>query len=130
MMRAPTLYAIRAAEQRLLQSKRDTRASLGRARIAFRAFLVQPASIAAVAGAAGLVAFWLARRPARVNTGVNRAKTSSALVLLRTFCMRYAMQALPFILQQFRAAGQDRAARDNRDADAAFATGQVNGIRS
>jgi hypothetical protein len=115
-MRAPDLAAIHAAELRVAQSQRNTRDGLRRARVAFRAVLIRPSTLALVAGAAGLFGFWLARRPqpqprAPASTaGV--AATNSAAGLVPAFILRYGMQRLPFILQQVRAAAD--AARTSR----------------
>ena len=114
MMRAPTLAAIYAAELRVAQSKGNTRDSLRRVRVAFRATLARPSTLALVAGAAGLLGFWLARRPQPQATsssdGVTVAPITSALGLVLAFIVRYGMQRLPFILQQAWAARQRRAA--------------------
>lgn len=115
MMRAPTLAAIDAVELRVVQAKQNTRDSLRRARVALRATLARPSTLALVAGAAGLLGFWLARRPQPPATstadGVGVATTASAAGLVLAFIMRYGMLRLPFILQQVRAAWQQRAAR-------------------
>ena len=114
MMRAPDRAAIHAAELRVAQARRNCRDSLRRVRVAFRASLVRPTTLALVAGAAGLVGFWLARRPqprpqATASTaGV--AATTSAAGLALAFIVRYGMQRLPFILQQAWVARQQRAA--------------------
>lgn len=114
-MRAPDLAAIYAAELRVAQSKQDTRDGLRRVRVAFRAALARPSTLALVAGAAGLLGIWLARRPQPQATsssaGVAVAATTSAVGLVLAFIVRYGMQHLPLILQQVRAAWQSRAAR-------------------
>lgn len=119
MMPAPDRAAIHAAELRVAQARSNSRDSLRRVRVAFRATLVRPSTLALVAGAAGLVGFWLARRPhphpqprpqATASTaGV--AATTSAAGLALAFIVRYGMQRLPFILQQVWVARQQRAAR-------------------
>jgi hypothetical protein len=115
MMRAPTLAAIDAAELRVAQSKLNTRDSLCRVRVASRAALARPSTLAVVAGVAGLLGFWLARRPQPRATsssdGVGVATTTSAAGLVLAFIMRYGTQRLPFIFQQVRRAWQKRAAR-------------------
>jgi hypothetical protein len=116
MMRTPTLAAIDAAELRVAQSRRNTRESLRRARVEFRAILARPSTLALVAGAAGLLGFWLERRPQpRASSSADgvagvAAKTSAAGLLL-ALIVRYGMQHLPFILRQVRAAWQKRAER-------------------
>jgi hypothetical protein len=111
MIRAPTLAAIHAAELRVAQSERNTRDSLRRVRVASRAALSRPFTLALVAGAAGLFGFWLARRPQpRATTSSDGvAATRSAAGLVLAFMVRYGMRYLPFILQQIRAARQKRA---------------------
>ena len=127
MMRAPTLAAIYAAELRVAQSKRNTRDSLRRVRVAFRATLARPSTLALVAGAAGLFGFWLARRPQPQATspsdGATVAPTTSVAGLVLAFIVRYAMQLLPFILQQVWAAQQKRAARVGPDMSKTSDTG-------
>lgn len=126
MMRAPTLAAIYAAELKVAQSKRNTRDSLRRARVALRATLARPSTLALVAGAAGLFGFWLARRPlpqAKSSAaGVGVITTTSAVGLVVAFIVRYGMQRLPFILQQVRAAVHKRAARVGPDISKSPAT--------
>jgi hypothetical protein len=113
MMRAPTLAAICAAELRVAQSKRNTRDSLRRVRVAFRATLARPSTLALVAAAAGLLVLWLARRPQATSLadGVGIATTTSAAGLVLAFIVRHAMQRLPFILSQVWAARQKHTAR-------------------
>jgi len=119
MMRAPDLAAIHAAELRVAQSGRNTRDGLRRVRVAFRAAVVRPTTLALVAGAAGIFSYWLARRPqpqpqaqATASTaGV--AATTSAVGLALAFVVRYGMQRLPFMLQQVWVARQQRAARSD-----------------
>jgi hypothetical protein len=115
MMRAPGLAAIHAAELRVAQSERNTRDSLRRVRVAFRAALVRPATLALIAGAAGLAGFWLARRrqppPQATASTAGVAATTSAVGLVLAFVVRYGMQRLPSILQQVWVARQQRAAR-------------------
>ena len=127
MMRAPTLAAIYAAELRVAQSKGNTRDSLRRVRVAFRATLARPSTLALVAGAAGLLGFWLARRPQPQATsssdGVTVAPITSALGLVLAFIVRYGMQRLPFILQQVWAARQKRAVRVRPDMSKTSDTG-------
>ncbi len=107
MIRAPTKAAIYAAELRVVQAKQSTRDSFCRARVALRATLARPFTLALVAGAAGLLGFWLARRPQPLATfssdGVGVATTTSRAGLVLAFIMRYGMRLLPFILNQFRA---------------------------
>jgi hypothetical protein len=117
MMRAPALAAIHAAELRVAQAERNSRDSLRRVRVAFRAALVRPSTLALVAGAAGLFGFWLARRPqpqpqpqATASTAGATA-TTSAIGLVLAFMVRYGLQRLPNILQQVWAARQKRAGR-------------------
>lgn len=117
--RLPAVVGIYAAELRVAQSRLNTRDSLGRVRVAFRATLARPSTLALVAGAAGLLGFWLARRPqpraASSADGVGVATTASAAGLVLAFIVRYGMQRLPFILQQLWAARQQRAARVGPD---------------
>jgi hypothetical protein len=114
MIRAPTLAAIHAAELSVAQARRNTGDSLRRARIALRATLARPSTLALVAGVAGLLGFWLARRrpqpratPSSDGAAVN--KTTSAAGLVLAFIVRYGMQRLPLILQQLWASRQKRA---------------------
>ena len=127
MIRAPDLAAIHAAELRVAQSARNVSDSLRRARVAFRATLVRPSTLALAAGAACLLGFWLWRRPRPQATsssaGAGVAATASVAGLLGAFVVRYGMQYLPFILRQARAAQQKRVTRANPDLSKWPATG-------
>ena len=116
MMHTPTSTEILAAEARLAQSKRHARESLGRARVAFRATLARPSTVAIALGAAGIVGFWFFRRTAQPKmqapTGAKLAVGASAALLVKSYGKRYAMKAFRFFLQQFRVASQERAAQD------------------
>jgi hypothetical protein len=124
MIRAPTLAAIYAAELRVVQARQSTRDSLCRARVALRATLARPSTLAVVAGAAGLLGFWLARRPPPQATstaaGEGVATTTSATGLVLAFIVRYAMQGLPFIFQQVRAARRSPMTRNAKVDTAAL----------
>jgi len=104
MMQAPNRAAIHAAELSVAQCKRNTRDSLRRVRVAFRATLARPVTLTVIVGAAGLFGFWLARRPRPLVTsapdGVGVVKATSAAGLVLAFLVRYGMQRLPFILRQ------------------------------
>lgn len=118
-MRAPDLAAIHAAELRVAQSSRNARDSLRRARVAFRAALARPSTLALVAGVAGLFGFWVARRPQprpqpqspATASSAGVAATTSAVGLVLAFVVRYGIQRLPFVLQQVWVARQKRAGR-------------------
>jgi hypothetical protein len=119
MMRAPSLAAIHAAELRVAQSRQNARDSLHRARVASRATLARPVTLALIAGATGLLGFWLTRRarsPSRRSSprGEGTAATPSAAGVLAAFIARYGMRHLPFILQQFKTAIQKRGASGSR----------------
>jgi hypothetical protein len=113
MMRAPTHSAIRAAELRIAQSKRSTRDSLAGARFALRARLLRPSTLAFAVGSATFLGCWLARpRRPRVTTasrGERVIGAPSIAGVVRAFILRFAMKALPFILQQVGAAAEERA---------------------
>lgn len=137
MMHTPAAPEILAAERRFVQSKRDARESLSRAGIAFRANLTKPSTLAFVAGAAGLigaVGFWAARRrrsKGRSPTTAKIAAIAPIAVFVRTLIMRYAKTALPFILQQFLAAGRERVSRKGIDrAEPSAANPAMNGARN
>ena len=118
MKKAPTRAAIHAAELRVAQAKRNTRDSLGRAGVALRAALARPTTLALVAAAAGLLGFWIARRPKRVPTSsgeIGAAKTSSAAGVALAVILRYGLRRLPFVVGQLWAARQKRAARTGSD---------------
>ena len=113
MTRAPTLAAIHAAELRVAQSRRDTTDGVRRARLALQATLARPSTLVFVAGAAGLLGYWLARRqpPQRVapsSEGLAIAATTSVAGLVLAFVVRYAMQHLPSVLEQLWAARHPR----------------------
>ena len=125
MMRAPDLAAIHAAELTVAQCRSDARDGLRRARLAFRENLARPSTLAVIAGAAGILGFWLAfRRPQRVTPSpAGMAAKTSALGLVLAFIVRHAMQNLPFIVQHVRAARQERAARADPETAESSATG-------
>lgn len=112
MTRAPTLAAIDAAELRVALARRNTWDDLGRVRVAFRTTLARPSTLALIAGAAGLLGFWIARRPEPQATptskGSGAATTNATAGLVLTFIVRYALQRLPRILEQVWAARQKR----------------------
>jgi hypothetical protein len=117
MTRAPTPAAIYAAELRVAQAKRNTRESLQKANTAFRAALVRPTTLLGVLAASGVVGFFLARRPKKVQVSsapsetASVAATTSLAGVILAFIVRYVMQRLPFILQRVWALRrQDRAA--------------------
>ncbi len=118
MIRAPARSEIHATELRVARSGADTRDGVRRARVALRAALARPATVALAAGAAGLLGYWLARRPQRTasEVGMGVAKAASAAVLVRAFIMRYGMQGIPYILRQLAAARSHRAARAGSDS--------------
>src|SRR5471030_3312325 len=99
MMRAPTLAAIYAAEIKVAQFKGNTRDSLRRVPVAFRATLVRPSTLVLAAAAAGLFGFWFVRRPqpkaTSASDGATIAPTTSAVGLLLAFIVRYGMRRLP-----------------------------------
>jgi len=113
MMRAPTLAAIYAVEIKVAQFKGNTRESLRRVPVAFRATLLRPPTLALIAAAAGLIGFWLIRRPQpqakSSHDGVTVAPTTSAFGLLLAFIVRYGMRRIPIIVQQVWAAREKRA---------------------
>jgi hypothetical protein len=110
MTRAPDLTAIHAVELKVAQSRQKTLDSLRRVPVAFRATLARPSTIAVFAGAAGLLGFWIARRPQPVATSheAGVARIASTAFLVRAFVVRYGMDHLPFILRQVWAAWQKR----------------------
>lgn len=113
MTRAPTLDVIYAAELRVAQSKQATLDSLRSVRVAFRATLARPSTLALVVGAGGLLGMWLARRPqatARSDAGGGATSVSTRGLVL-AFIGRYMMRRLPFILREVWAAQPKRATR-------------------
>ncbi len=62
-MHAPTDQEIEQAEARVTQSRRDFHSSRARVRPAFRATLAKPATLLAVAIAAGAAGYFMFRRP-------------------------------------------------------------------
>jgi hypothetical protein len=110
MKRAPTRSEINAAEFNLAQAQQDVIDSLRRLRVAVRETLARPSTLAVVGGAAGLLGFWLARRPrgAPAPTDTARQKTTARGLIL-AFATRYAMQRLPHLLSQLWAGRQENA---------------------
>ena len=117
MTRAPHQNAIYAAELRVAQSRWNTQESLRGVRVAFRATLARPSTLALIAGTAGPVGFCLARQPQSTSAfdGAAAAKTTSVAGVMLAFIMRYGMQRLPMILQQVWTVWQKRASRIDPD---------------
>ena len=105
MTRAPTPAAIHDVEARVAQSRRDIGERVRRATVAMRANLARPSMMAVVAGAAGLIAFWMARRHSpRAPSSAGVAGTTSVAGLVGAFVLHYITQQLPFVVRQVRAA--------------------------
>ena len=105
MMRAPTREAIRSAELEVERARLSAWIGFQRTRLAVRAALARPATVAVTVGAAGLLGFWLALRPRRqaaasTSTGVKVAATSSVASLVLGFLLRYGLRRLPLYLDQ------------------------------
>jgi len=116
MMRAPGLASIRAVEQRVAQHGRDTLNHLRGARIAARAAVGRPATLAWIAGAAGLFGFWLARRPRAPAASARAGATSaSALALLAGFAVRWGVRNLPTIAGYIWSASRRNGTRTGAD---------------
>ncbi len=118
MKRAPTREAIDAAEARLAESRRRTRDGLHRARVAFRASLTRPSTLAlaaGAAGAAGLIGLWLGRRPRRRaasrKVGAGVALAAYAAPFVQAMIVRYGKEGLSFLVDKVRAAWLTRAVR-------------------
>jgi hypothetical protein len=112
MMRAPTLAEIDVVELRLLQSKRNVRQSVDRTRLALRTAITRPSTLVFVAVAAGISAFWVARRrrPSveSLPAGPGSAERTARPGVVRTFISRHETQILAYVLQQVTAAWQKR----------------------
>src|SRR5512141_555366 len=102
MMRAPTLAEVDAVELRLLQSKRNVRQSVDRTRSALRTAITRPSTVVFVAVAAGVSAFWVARRrrPSieSLPVGAGSATRAARPGFVRTFISRYETQVLAYVL--------------------------------
>ena len=124
MKRAPTVEAIDAAEARLAESKQKTRDGLHRARLAFRASLTRPSTVALAAGAAGLAGLagvWLARRPRRRRVaypklGAGAVLTAYAAPFVQSLLARYGKEAVSLLAEKLRAARRTREARAAAEA--------------
>lgn len=116
MTRAPTAAAIHAVELRIEQSRRDFHDSLQRARVAFRANLTRPSTLIVAAGAAGLVAFWLAGRSRRrAPSAATVAGTTSAVGLVGGLVLHYVTRHWRFIAEQVLAMIKQRRSRPGPD---------------
>ena len=115
MMRGPTLAEIDVVELRLLQSKRNVGQSIDRTRSALRTAITRPSTVVFVTVAAGILAFWVARRrrpsiealPACAGSAARAARPG----VVRTLISRYEPQALAYLFQQVTAAWQKRKVR-------------------
>ena len=106
MKRIVSLTEIHAIEVRVAQSRANTLTELRRANVALRSLLARPTTLAMVAGAAGVVGFWLTRRPASSKASPDAADVTSrpsAAGVFLAVIVKYGMQAFPFILQNFLA---------------------------
>jgi hypothetical protein len=117
MMRTPDLTAIREAELRIEQARRDTREHCRRARAASRSILARPSTLALTATAACVLGLRMTRqaRPStNVATVVNAAAKTSVIALTLGFLARYAVQILtPLVLRHW--ADRHHRARASRE---------------
>jgi len=124
MKHTPTSPEVLAAEARFVQSKREVRESVSRVRVAARAAIAKPSTLAGIAAAAGAFGFWLAHRNyarAQVRAASrhsSRPARPPATALVGGLITQYAMKAAPFLLQQFQAALQERWARHRAQREA------------
>jgi hypothetical protein len=101
MRRVPSLASIREVERRVAQHGRDAVNHLRGARIAARAALGRPSTLAWIAGASCMLGFWLSHRPRTPAAPQGAGATStSAMALLAGFAVRWAMRSLPAIVRQ------------------------------
>ena len=115
MMRAPTRTAIYAAEMRVVEARWNMREHWSLARTALHAKIPRPATVAVIAGVAGLLALLVTRRRKPVVAAspvVGRAaKARSVLRRAMTFLVQYQLRGLPFVLQEAAAGWSQRAAQ-------------------
>jgi hypothetical protein len=115
MTRTPTLAEINAVELRLLQSNRNLRQSLDRARSALGTAMTRSSTLTLVAVASGLSAFWVARRlrptVSAFGEGGGSATQKSRRGLLRTFIARYGTQVVSLLLQYGTAKWKEQGSR-------------------
>ena len=80
MTRAPSMAAINAAESRLFQSKRNFRQSVDSTRSALRTAIKRPSTLALVALASGISAYWISRklRPSVISVSDNADSAAKA----------------------------------------------------
>ena len=104
MNQVPKPTAIYAAELRIWEAKQGARNSLQRARIAFRAKLVKPATLILIAGTTGVTAYGLIRNTRQRPAAVAQAATPTLAGVVLAFLVRYAAGYLPSVLEQGRQA--------------------------
>jgi hypothetical protein len=110
MRRAPTLSAIYAAELKVTQARLQAQAAFGRGRLAMRAALVRPATLATVTTVSAVFGYWLTRRilpprPAQdqtdsVSASESTVSKASGAALILPVIVGYAKQQLPALLRQ------------------------------
>ena len=123
MMRLPALTDIRAAELKVELGARRTLDDLAKARAAMRAMLERPATLALVAGASGLLGFWVARRRTSAPSSGRAHKVNPVAGLLLTFLVQIAMRNLPLIFERVSTARTKRAAQSVTETGAGDSPG-------
>lgn len=129
MIRIPSRAAIEDAERRLNHARQNTSSGFARARLRFREKIARPASIAMLAGAAGVLAFWLAPRRRRKASAVAGQRASSAFLShpILLSLAEVSIRALPFALWRMRVAQERRG--DGSQASGSSSPAAVDAVR-
>lgn len=127
MMKVPTLAAIKAAESRLIESKRNVRQSVDRTRLAARAAIARPSTLVLVAVASGISGFLVAHRARpsvqSVPKGADSTIRAISRSLVRMFVSIFGARMLAIALQLGVAAGEKCKLRGNVNMPITSATG-------
>ena len=125
MTRVPTLAAIKAAELRLLQSKRNVRQSVDRTGSALRKALVRPSTLVFLAVASGISTYVVSARRCPSIESADSAVKPPRRSFVRTLVSAYGVRVLNFALQHGAAAWKSSGSHVDADTPSTSTTGNT-----